>query len=297
MSLEFVQKYQIKDLEKISGIKAHTLRMWEQRYNLFSPQRSDTNIRYYTDDDVKKLLNIVGLINKGHKIGEFKNATDVEIVDKVKSAELFFPNFESYLVAMLNFDIDFFNRLIDDSIQKWGFDKTIEEVIYPLLQRVGYYWVTNAITPVHEHFVSNIIRQKFFKFIDNIDAVNENQKSFLLYLPLDEYHEISILYAYYKIKKSGHKAIYLGQSVPTEDLIKAAVTISPDFLVCFFVSQISREEIISYLKKVSGKCNCKHLLAGGYQVESNKLYENKMQNILFLKKPDDLVAFLEKKSI
>lgn len=292
MNSQFIQKYQIKDLEKISGIKAHTLRMWEQRYNLFSPERTDTNIRYYTDNDLKKLLNIVGLINKGHKIGEFKNASDTEIADKVKSAELFFPNFESYLVAMLNFDIDFFNRLIDDSIKKWGFDKTIEEVIYPLLQKVGYYWVTNAITPVHEHFVSNIIRQKFFKFIDDIKVVNDSPKTFLLFLPPDEYHEISILYAYYKIKKAGHKAIYLGQSVPIEDLIKATVTIAPEYLICFFVSQISGEKIITFLKKIFGKCQCLQVLAGGYQIETNKLYENKMQNILFLKKPDDLVEFL-----
>jgi MerR family transcriptional regulator, light-induced transcriptional regulator len=293
MSSQLVQKYQIKDLEKISGVKAHTLRMWEQRYNLFSPERTDTNIRFYTDNDLKKLLNIVGLINKGHKIGEFKNASDAEIADKVKSAELFFPNFESYLVAMLNFDIDFFNRLIDDSIKKWGFDKTIEDVLYPLLQKVGYYWVTNAITPVHEHFVSNIIRQKFFKFIDDLNVVNESPKTFLLFLPPDEYHEISILYAYYKIKKEGHKAVYLGQSVPTEDLIKAIVTIAPEYLVCFFVSQISGEEIINYLKKVFVKCHCMHVLAGGYQIETNKLYENKIQNILFLKKPDDLVEFLK----
>jgi DNA-binding transcriptional MerR regulator len=290
MLSEFAQKYQIRDLELISGIKAHTIRIWEQRYNILNPERSLTNIRYYSDNDLKKLLNIVLLLKKGFKISDFKKTGDDEIADLVRKSTLRIPGTEAFVVAMLNFDIVYFNRFIDDAITSMGFEKTLDRIIYPLMEKIGLLWLTNAITPAHEHFVSNILRQKFFRQIDLMEHVAESKKTFLLFLPYYEQHEMSLLYAYYVIKKYGHKAIYLGQNVPTEDVLKVSEVIEPDFLVCFFISKSNNEEVNSLLHVFSASIPACTVIAGGGQIDPDFKFES--TNIKFVQNINDLKRFL-----
>lgn len=290
MLSEFAHKYQIRDLELISGIKAHTIRIWEQRYNILNPERSLTNIRYYSDNDLKKLLNIVLLLKKGFKISDFKKTDDDEIADLVRKSTLRIPGTEAFVVAMLNFDIVYFNRFIDDAITSMGFEKTLDRIIYPLMEKIGLLWLTNAITPAHEHFVSNILRQKFFRQIDSMEHVAESKKTFLLFLPYYEQHEMSLLYAYYVIKKYGHKAIYLGQNVPTEDVLKVSEVIEPDFLVCFFISKSNNEEVNSLLHVFSASIPACTVIAGGGQIDPDFKFES--TNIKFVQNINDLKRFL-----
>lgn len=287
---EFTQKYQIKDLEMISGIKAHTIRIWEQRYNIFNPERSSTNIRYYSDNDLKKLLNIVSLLKKGYKIGDFKDIADEEIADLIRKTTLRIPGTEAFVVAMLNFDIVYFNRFIDDAISSMGFDKTLDRLIYPLMEKLGLLWLTNAITPAHEHFVSNIIRQKFFRQIDTMDHVAESKKTYLLFLPYYEQHEMSLLYSYYLVKKHGHKAIYLGQNVPTEDVLKVSDVIKPDFLVCFFISKTNDDEVSSLLRIFSSGIPSATILAGGIQIPQD--LKNEFRNVELIQNINVFKKFL-----
>lgn len=280
MHSQFTQKYQIKDLETISGIKAHTIRIWEQRYDIFNPERSATNIRYYSDADLKKLLNIVSLLKKGLKISDFKDKGEKEIAEIVRKTTHRMPGVEAFTVAMLNFDIVYFNRYFDDSISTVGFDKTLDILIYPLMEKIGILWLTNSITPAHEHFVSNIIRQKFFRQIDLMDHNAESKKTFLLFLPYYEQHEMSLLYSYYLVKKYGHNAVYLGQNVPTEDVLKVSEVIKPDFLVCFFISKTNENEISSLLNIFSSSIPSATILAGGNQIAPDLKFENENIKIL-----------------
>lgn len=287
---QYVQKYQIRDLELISGIKAHTIRIWEQRYKIFNPERSSTNIRFYSDNDLKKLLNIVVLINNGSKISDFKNKTDKEISEMVQTVSFGDLSQEFLLVAVLDFDVYFFNRLVDDSVNKSGFEETVEKLIYPLLERIGILWQTGAISPAHEHFVSNIVRQKFFTQINSFPEPEESKKTFLMFLPFYEQHETGLLYSYYLVRKYGHKVVYLGQNVPDEDVFKTAGVVKPDYIVSFFVSHFESSAIKSILKNFTTGMPETIFLASGIQLAGIK--NDISENLKILSTPSEIKSFL-----
>lgn len=287
---QYVQKYQIRDLELISGIKAHTIRIWEQRYKIFNPERSSTNIRFYSDNDLKKLLNIVVLINHGSKISDFKNKTDKEISEMVQAVSFGDLSQEFLLVAVLDFDVSFFNRLVDDSVNKSGFEETVEKLIYPLLERIGILWQTGAISPAHEHFVSNIVRQKFFTEINSFPEPEESKKTFLMFLPFYEQHETGLLYSYYLVRKYGHKVVYLGQNVPDTDVFKTAGVVKPDYIVSFFVSHYENSAIKSILKNFTTEMPETIFLAAGTQLADIK--NDISENLKILSTPSEIKSFL-----
>jgi len=286
------QMYSIKDLENISGIKAHTIRIWEQRYNIFNPVRTKTNIRFYKDQDLKKLLNISVLINNGSKISKLKDLSDKEINDRViattdKDAS---DTVKSLLVSMINFDNTSFNKIIEDCIVDIGFEDCLELHIYPMFIKIGLLWQTNSINPAHEHFVSNILRQKLFNAIDNLEEPKKNAKKFLLFLPEFEQHEISLLYSYYLIKKNGHNVIYLGQNTPDIDVVKAAEIIKPDFLLTFFISEIQDANAIKILQNISSKTKYLKILISG--LRASIVSNCKNANIITIKNPKELKEIL-----
>ncbi len=287
---QYVQKYQIRDLELISGIKAHTIRIWEQRYKIFNPERSSTNIRFYSDNDLKKLLNIVVLINHGRRISDFKNKTDRQISEMVQAESFGNLSQEFLLVAVLDFDISFFNRLFDDSVNKSGFEETVEKLIYPLLERIGILWQTGAISPAHEHFVSNIVRQKFFTQIDSLPEPEKDKKTFLMFLPFYEQHETGLLYSYYLVRKYGHKVVYLGQNVPDTDVFKTAGVVKPDYIVSFFVSHFENSAIKSILKNFTTEMPETIFLASGIQLADIK--NDISENLKILSTPAEIKSFL-----
>lgn len=215
-------KYSIKDLEKLSRIKAHTIRIWEKRYNLISPQRSDTNIRSYGDNEVKRLLNVSILNNNGVKISHIADFTDTQIKEKVKDILISSGEFENhvqYLIgAMMNLDEEKFIAEFNSFTELFGFEKTMLQIIYPLLDRIGVLWLTDHITPAHEHFISNLIRQKLLAEINKIPSPTKKDDIWVLYLPEHESHELALLFAYYFLKNNGKTVFYLGQNVPIDSL-------------------------------------------------------------------------------
>jgi len=231
---QLLLKYSIKDLEKISRIKAHTLRIWEQRYNILKPCRSETNIRSYTNNDLKMLLNISLLNNNGVKISKIAEMEPHEIYSAVHelSQKEFESNFQidNLVISMVDMDEERFEKAISNNILKIGFDKTINEVIYPFLKKIAVLWITDSINPAQEHFISNLIRQKLISAIDAQVIRRENAKSkFMLYLPEHELHEISLLYYHYRLRDLNFKSYYLGQSVPFEDLQKVYAVHQPEY--------------------------------------------------------------------
>jgi MerR family transcriptional regulator, light-induced transcriptional regulator len=184
-----MQIYQIHDLETISGIKAHTIRIWEKRFKLFIPKRTDTNIRLYSDEDLRKLLSIVVLLANGYKISKIALLEYSELSQMVREIELYNTFEESLILAMINFDGNYFNLLLEKSIIANGFESTCKNLIFPLQTRIGMLWLTGAITPSHEHFVSNIIRQKLFAQIDALPQPTKQKKKIMFFLPEKELHE------------------------------------------------------------------------------------------------------------
>jgi len=251
-----VGEYTIRDLEKLSGIKAHTIRIWEKRYGIISPDRTNTNRRRYSDNDLRKLINIAILNRNGFKISKISSMSFREVEEKVSflSQDLSQDDtqIETLVIAMLNLDETSFINLINRSILNRGFEDTFTSIVFPFLKRVGLLWVTGTITPAQEHFVSNLIRQKLISNIDALDfKKRENRKKVVLFLPENELHEIGLLFFTYITRKNGHEVLYLGPQTPLDSVVESVRIWPADIIVTGTLSEFSgvlREE---YLKKLS----------------------------------------------
>ena len=246
--------FSIKNLENISGIKAHTIRIWEKRYNLLSPERTDTNIRRYSLDSLRKLLNITLLYNHGFKISKIANLEEGEIPFLVRDIALKSNSeqvsINAFKLSMVNFDTVMFDATFDELMNNKDFDFIFMKIFVPLMSELGILWQTGAISPSHEHFVTNLIKQKIHiqtELIQRKHTPKNNVPSFVLYLPENEIHELSILYLNYHILSKGFKTIFLGQSVPTSSL-KTILSYSENLhFVTYLTVEPNREEIDDYL--------------------------------------------------
>jgi MerR family transcriptional regulator, light-induced transcriptional regulator len=211
-------KYSIRDLEKLTGIKAHTIRVWEKRYDIIHPERTDTNIRYYTDKELQRLLNISILNRSGYKISHISEMSDEEIITSVaklsESNELVDADINSMVVAAVELSEDNFERVLNACLIKFGFERTFYEVIFPLFDKIGIMWQIGKLSSCQERFISNLIRQKLLVAIDALVGSREDLGSFLLFMPADHENEIGLLFANYIIRKRGYQVVYLGPSVP-----------------------------------------------------------------------------------
>ena len=265
--------YSIKDLERITGIKAHTIRIWEKRYNIVEPERTDSNIRHYSDADLKRIMNVSILVNNGHKISKVASLNEPELSEKILELNTVYSagrsgQIDSLVVAMIELDEVKFEKILNASITNTGFEDTLFNVIYPLLNKIGVLWQIGSIKPSHEHFISNLIRQKLYVAIDALSPDRTaNNKSFLLVLPEWELHDIGLLVYNFLIRKKGHNTIFLGQGVPLEDVAAVKENIRPDVLVTSFSSSVLMEKMIGYLRELSGLFPGKPVYVGGIQLD------------------------------
>lgn len=228
-------KYSIRELEKLSGIKAHTIRIWEKRHNIIAPSRTTTNIRYYSDADLKKIINVSLLNNYGIKISKIAGMTDEDLNNNVLQMSASNSDAVIYIdqlvVAMIDIEEEAFEKILSNLILRNGFVKTITEIIYPFLEKIGILWLTQNITPAHEHFISNLIRQKIIVAIDGLPIPPKTARRAILFLPEGELHELGLLFYSYLARKAGCRTYYLGQNVPHADLISIFKEHKPDYLI------------------------------------------------------------------
>jgi MerR family transcriptional regulator, light-induced transcriptional regulator len=246
--------FTIKDLENLSGVKAHTIRIWEQRYSFIKPQRTDTNIRYYSNEELKTILNI-SLLNKyGYKISHIDKMHPDEIRNKIVSLSNIQAQQERIINEMIQYmidlDIDAFETVLDNYIVARGVDKTITQIIFPYLERIGILWLTNHINPAQEHLVTNIIRQKLIVGIEGVFSHIQVNKTVLLFLPEGEHHELGLLYMYYLLKSRGVKTLYLGANVPVKDIEFVSNLKKPDYLYSHLTSVASNFNFEKFLNQV-----------------------------------------------
>lgn len=262
--------YSIKDLERLTGIKAHTIRMWEKRYSIVDPERTQSNIRWYSDSDLKKLLNVSILNRNGIKISHLARLTpsqlNQKILEVVRPGSDYLSQIESLVVSMIELNEERFEKVLNNAIIKMGFEESLFHVIYPFFEKIGVLWQTGTINPAQEHFISNLIRMKLFVAIDSLPAVLEaDARRIILFLPEWELHEIGLLAYYYLAKKHGLKVYYLGQNVPMEDLFSVAQVVKPDLLATYFVSAVSVEEMKEYIQNITDHFASQHVLISGIQ--------------------------------
>jgi DNA-binding transcriptional MerR regulator len=226
--------FSIKDVEKLTGIRAHTIRMWEQRYHFLKPRRTPSNIRYYDAEDLKVLLNVALLNRYGIKVSKIDRFTEREIADRVLDLGRKQGAFDVRLMELLGFvssmDIAGFEQFLDSVIQSEGFEPTMTRLVFPLLERTGVLWTTNSIIPAQEHLLSNIIHRKFMVAIDGLPRPREARPVFLLFLPEGEFHDLGLLYVQYLLRLAGFHDVYLGANMPTTDLLPVVRAFRPDYL-------------------------------------------------------------------
>lgn len=250
-----MQEFTIKDLENFTGIKAHTIRIWEQRYGLLAPDRSDTNIRKYTDKDLKFLLNVSLLNNLGYKISQIASMNEDQMRETISRHAASQQPEQHFLhmlkISMLNYDEELFNEVIEKYIEDNGMERTFKEVVIPFMRQIGFLWQANVICPAQEHFISCLVRQKIFTQIDRLPLIpKDNDAPYVLYLPELEIHEISLIMMHYLLKLRGKRSIFLGQSVPFEDLMQVQQRIGRVNFVSIFTTNPSTVLVPDYLKKV-----------------------------------------------
>ena len=247
--------FTIKDLENLSGIKAHTIRIWEQRYTFLKPQRTDTNIRYYTNDELKKVLNIALLNKYGFKISHIDKMNAEEMRKKIISLNQAEAQQErlinEMLQCMIDLDMDRFEGVLNQFIASKGIDKAIHYLIFPFLDKIGILWLTNNIHAAQEHLVTNIIRQKLIVGIESVVSHLSPDKKVILFLPEGEHHELGLLYIYYLLKSRGVQVIYLGANVPLADLEYVIRFKKPDFIYTHLTCIAGNFNYEKYLHQVS----------------------------------------------
>lgn len=261
-------KYSIKDLEQLSGIKAHTIRIWEKRHQLVSPSRTETNIRYYSDDDLKKIINASLLNNNGIKISRIASMTPEEMNHKVLEISAIkndaSVHIDQLVVSMVEMNEEQFDKTLGSLILRFGFERTMTEIVYAFLDKIGILWQTHNITPAHEHFISNLIRQKVIVAIDSL-PIQQSSTRIVLFLPEGELHEIGLLFYHYLVRKAGYRTYYLGQSVPHDDLVNVVKVHKPQILITNITS-VRHEPVDAYFQKLSRDFPDLRIFAAGLQV-------------------------------
>lgn len=282
--------YSIKDLEYLSGIKAHTIRIWEKRYGLLDPNRTDTNIRSYSDDDVRKILNVALLVKNGYKISNVAGFDNLKIQAEVlrinNNSNDPDKSIDQLIFFTLNFDVVEFERFLDKLIAKNGISRTMQNVVFPFFDRVGILWQTGSIFAAHEHFVSNLIRNRLIREIGKFQS-QASAKTALFFLRENEMHEIGLLYSNFLAAESGLHCIYLGQSLPFNDLANLLVNTNFDFVVTSFVHAFEKPELIQYLANLSLVFNRNKILVTGRQIAIHQ--PALPSNVYFIKNSTDFV--------
>jgi len=279
--------FTIKDLENISGIKAHTIRIWEKRYDLLQPNRTDTNIRYYSTDNMLKLLNVVLLNKNDFKISKIAKMTDEEILANARqvayNVAVEDDAINAFKVSMFQFDKGLFNSTYNKLLHQRTFQQVFKEVFVPFLEQIGMLWHTKTIMPAHEHFISNLIIQKIQLNIENLEQNVVGNRTYVLFLPDGEIHDIGLMYLNYELALRGYQTIYLGQSLPLDNLsyfFKADTTIR--FITSMTVKPYD-EDLEAYFKQIDkileGTPHC--LKAIGKRTEQVKLKDFKSNISLY----------------
>ncbi|MBP6234936.1 MAG: MerR family transcriptional regulator [Saprospiraceae bacterium] len=291
--------YSIKDLESLSGVKAHTLRIWEKRYGIIKPSRTDTNIRYYMDCDLQKILNITLLNRKGYKISKIAGMPNDEIRQKVAEltevGAVFEDQLDAMMLSMFELDETKFNIMLDHHISSKGFEETMNDVVYPLLDKLSVMWIAGSVKGVHENFVSNIIRRKTIVEIDKLNK-NESIPGFkcLIFLPENESHELSLLFLQYILVKNRAKVINLGTGVPLIDVLEGKNIFNAKYIFTIFNDSFSEAPLQPYINELSKNAQETTILISGFQTASQQL--NLPSNVQILNSIDQIKSFIRKET-
>lgn len=290
-----MQKFTIKDVENMCDIKAHTLRVWEQRYTFFSPKRKESKHRYYDNDDLKRLLRIAFLYHHGYKVSRIEAMSEEEILIAVKEIAEISVEHERFILMLIEAAIDFdeviFNTVLDDLIRKFGVEITIAKICYPFLNRVGLLWMTNHVIPAQEHFASYLIQHKIIAETDKLTGIPITKPVILLYTPDGEFHELPLLFMNYLLKRAGWRTIYLGANIKVQHLKEVAQQEDITYIFTHIITNFTRFEIDDYLEQLCVSFPKKTIVASGANAQAA---QRQFLNLRLLRNDEAIYRFIEK---
>ena len=291
-----MNQFSISDIESLSGVKAHTIRIWEKRYGLLNPKRTETNIRYYNNDDLKTLLNVSLLNDHGHKISHISAMSVEQICKEVIQLEgnntLPAKVINELVLAMVDMDSVGFEKLLDVHISKHGIENCVTEIFFPFLLKVGMMWRTSYLLPVQEHIISNIIRQKIIAALNNIPSIVDEKIRAILFLPPGEYHELGLLLVHFLLKNNRVPVLYLGADLPINDLEYVVEKCKPEFLYSHIVAASKIMANDDYQVKLTNLVSKLPLyISGNYSAEEHAIPQ---ENFIFLPSYEAVKALIAK---
>ncbi len=264
--------FSISQIAQFSGIKPHTIRMWEKRYDALQPDRTEGNTRSYNGNQLRRLLNIVSLKGNDYKVSELGRMPDERLFELVralqKNQKRNEPN--EYLISQLiaagmSYNETYFEKIFSHCLLRYSMKEAYKKIIYPLLIRLGLMWSGNTLPPAHEHFISNIIRQKLFTAIDALPPVSQDSESWLLFLNENEFHDLGLLFSNYLIRRAGHRVIYLGSNVPMKSFVNTVKNTKPDNILLFLVHTNFPESIADYLTELIDRVGKQHIYVAAHK--------------------------------
>lgn len=282
---EEMNRFSIKDIENLTGIKAHTIRIWEQRYGILLPKRTQTNIRYYDAMDLKMALRIALLNNYGYKISRIGNMSEQEMNSLI--GKITDQDFKLHLIvnemleATLAMDIHHFELLLSSYLKKHGIEQTVEQLIFSFLEKIGLMWMTDRIFPAQEHLVSNVVYRKLAVAIEQLPAITNREGSILLFLPEGEIHDIGLQYVNYLLLKSGKPTIYLGPNSPLNEVKFAFEACNPKYIYLHLTSVVEEFDANKYLQRLAAQFPDTEIFVSGAMLISRKYSEPKNMRFLY----------------
>lgn len=291
-----MDRFTISQLGQYSGVRPHTIRAWETRYKAFRPGRSKGNTRQYDGKQLRRLLTIVSLMEAGYKISELGSLPDERLFgllearypDAGNETDAFYIS--QLISAGMDFDEARFEKAFSHCLVRYRIKGLYLRVLLPMIDRIGMLWKCNKASPAHEHFISNLLRQKFFTAIDGAPAPGVGSEKWLLFLPENEFHELGLLFSHTLIRLSGQQSVYLGANVPWEALQTAIGAIRPDHLLLFLVNNDQPKTIRKYLLGLDNYFTGRriHIAGNVHLLEQMKMNKR----TACLRTVDDLVAAL-----
>ena len=260
--------YKIKDIEILTGIKAHTIRIWEKRYGILQPDRTSTKIRTYSDTELVLLLNISLLNKHGVKISHIAKMSQLEITEEAKKLnEVSIENtsIDQFIVALIDMNEQLFRNILNELVEKHGMVATYQFHVIPFLERIGVMWLSGTINTAQEHFMSNLIRQKIIFETELLPTPENDAEKVILFLPEHEWHELSILLYHFFLRSKGIYTVYLGQSLPYDSLIECVHYIKPTKIVTSWLTAVDEQYIVNYFNRLTNETTAQ-VYCGGYQI-------------------------------
>jgi DNA-binding transcriptional MerR regulator len=290
--------FSISDIENLTGIKAHTLRIWEQRYNLLNPKRKESRHRLYDNDDLKYILRIAFLYHNGYKISKIASFSEDEIKKMALETTPGKENYQVFVNQLIEASIDFdqsrFEKILHNLILHLGFEKTVVQILFPLLNKIGLLWMTDRVSPAQEHFASALVIKKLLVAIDGLDhPVPSEARKVLIFSPEGEYHEIPLLFVQFLLKKNGIPFIYLGANVTLPVIRDYCTQHRITQLLCHLVTNLLSTDLNVYLRKISTQFPDKEIIFSGQQARK---IDEPPPNVRLLKSAEAMLDFCTKKS-